>query len=122
MTDLAPPHRMVKEFIDASTARLALISQGGLGAFELHQQVDRPTQYTFLLSLDVYQTNSPRAWLEYRWRFRSLLGAQVVLSDKRSLVLVVSNEFASDELALEAFKAWAAEVHQEFQTSLTDRR
>lgn len=113
---------MVKEFIDASTARLALVSQSGLGGFELHQQVEQPTQYTFLLSLDVYQTNSPRAWLEYRWRFRSLVGARVLLNDARSLVLVVLHEFASDELALDAFKAWAAEVHQEFQASLTDRR
>jgi hypothetical protein len=113
---------MDKEFIDASTARLALVKQSGLGSFELRQNANQTTQYTFLLYLDVYQSNSPRAWLEYRWRFRSLLGAQVMLAEKRSLLVLISREFGSDQLALEGFNGWVADLNGEFQACLADRR
>lgn len=112
---------MPKEFIDTSTARIALVTQSSLGCFELLQKVSHPLQYAFVLRLDVYQSNCLRAWLEYRWRFQALIGAQIAQDENRSLVLSLSVQFPEEELAQEAFAAWCKMLNSELELSLSER-
>jgi hypothetical protein len=112
---------MKREFIDASTVRIDRVDRNSLGCFEILQNIGNPTQYCFLLRLDSYQSNCQRLWLEYRWRFKSLAGAQFQLHPTTGLQLTLARVFSTEEAALDAFEAWIEGVSEEFEASLSDR-
>lgn len=112
---------MKREFINTSTARLALQDIAGLGYFELHQRLDNTGYFAFLLKLDRYQSNCHRLWLEYRWRLNSLAGAQIEWSGTKQLIMSLQRAFSTEEAALEAFSKWTEWVLQDLEVASSER-
>lgn len=112
---------MKREFGDASTFKVDFVDQSGLGSFELHQHVYNASRFTFLLRLDSYQSNCQRMWLEYRWRFNSLAGAQLQTSDSKQLHISVVRTFSTEESARASFSLWVESVRNDLDVAASER-
>ena len=112
---------MKREFGDASTFTVDVVDQSGLGSFELHQHVYNTNRFNFLLRLDSYQSNCQRTWLEYRWRFNSLAGAQLQTSDNKQLQISVVRTFTTEESARAAFALWVECVRSDLDVAASER-